>query len=294
MIEAIVYLEFMRNSLYAGILIGFLAPLMGVFLVVKRLSMMADALSHITLSGIPLSLLLGKMLGSTIALFANLNPIYMGMLFSVVGALLIEKLRYSYKHYEELAIPIMMSAGIGLGIVFISLANGFNTSLLNYLFGSLNAVRKVDVWVIAVIFIVVVLFILLLFKELFSLSFDADHAKTTGISGKLLNLIFIVLVALVVAVSMRVVGILLVSALMVLPVATSMKLATSFKQSILYAIIIGQISVLTGIYVAYHLDLAPGGTIVVTSFLIFCLVLLIKKIVKYVFLPSFSKVEQSK
>lgn len=273
MIEALIQFEFMRNALVSSIIIGFLAPLLGVFLVVRRLSMIADALSHITLSGIAFSLLLGKYM----VIFASLNPIFMGMTFSVLGALSIEKLRETYKGFQELAIPIILSAGIGFGVVFISMADGFNVDLFNYLFGSIIAIRRSDMLTILGIGIFVLVVILLLYKELFSLSFDEEYARTTAIPRKAINLLFIIMVALVIASSMRIVGILLVSSLMVLPVAASIKIANSFKQTFFYSILFGQISVLLGLYLSFVLDWAPGGTIVIISFLILCIVIFFKR-----------------
>ena len=115
MISALMQFEFLRNAFYTGILIGFLAPLLGVFVVVRRLSLIADALSHVTLAGIAASLLVEKKYG----IMAGISPLYFGMSFSVAGALFIEKLRGVYKHYQELAIPIILSSGIGLGVIFI-------------------------------------------------------------------------------------------------------------------------------------------------------------------------------
>src|SRR5699024_3721048 len=175
MIEAIFQFEFLRNTFIVGIIIGFIAPLIGAFIVVKRLSLIADALSHVTLSGIAASLFLSK----KTLLFAGLNPLYMGIGFSVVGSVMIERLRRVYKHYEELAIPIILSSGMGIGVIFISLADGFNTELTNYLFGSVSAVSRVDVILIAIIAVIVVATIALLFKELFLISFDEEHATAS-------------------------------------------------------------------------------------------------------------------
>ena len=130
----------------------------------------------------------------------------MGMIFSIGGALLIEKLRTVYKHYQELAIPIILSAGMGVGVIFISLANGFNTDLFSYLFGSVSAVTSTDLIIIGIVAIVVVATIILLYKELFLLSFDEEYIVSTGLRAKWIHFIFIILVALVIAVSMRVVG----------------------------------------------------------------------------------------
>lgn len=202
----------------------------------------------------------------------------MGMAFSVAGSLFIEKLRSVYKNYQELAIPIILSGGIGIGVIFISLADGFNTDLFSYLFGSVSAVSKTDLWIIAAISIIVLCVIILLYKELFLLSFDEEYAKASGISAKSVHFIFIIMVALVIAVSMRIVGILLVSSLMTLPVAASIRIAKGFKQSILFSVLFGEISVLGGLTISYYLDLAPGGTIVIIAILILIVTILIKKI----------------
>jgi len=264
MISAIFHYEFLQNTFLTGLLIGLIAPLLGTFIVVRRLSLIADALSHVTLAGIAASLFLSK----KTMLFAGVNPLYFGMGFSVLGSVLVERLRIVYKHYQELAIPIILSGGIGIGVIFISLADGFNTDLLNYLFGSVSAVSRLDLYVILGISIFVGLIILLLYKELFLLSFDEEHAKVSGIPAKSIHLLFMILIALVIAASMRIVGILLVSALMTLPVAASMRIARGFKQTIFLSILFGEISVIGGLISAYYLDLAPGGTIVMISILI--------------------------
>ncbi|MGG1573610.1 metal ABC transporter permease [Fictibacillus sp. NRS-1165] len=266
--------EFLQNAFITGIMIGLLAPVLGVFIVVRRQSLIADALSHITLAGIAANLMLGRNVG----FFSGLNPIYMGMVFSVGGAVGIDQLRKVYKHYEELAIPIIMSAGIGLSVIFISLANGFNTDLFNYLFGSVLAVKKSDVWTIFFILLIVFAFVIFLYKELFVLSFDEEQAAVSGIKGKWINFFFIVLVALVIASSMKIVGILLVSSLMTLPVAASIRLANGFKQTFLLSVVFGETAVILGLILSYYLDFAPGGTIVMISVIILLLSLLWKKL----------------
>jgi zinc transport system permease protein len=170
-----------------------------------------------------------------------------------------------------------MSGGIGLGVIFISLANGFNTDLYSYLFGSVSAVSRTDLWVILVISILVIVVIILLYKELFLLSFDEEHAKASGIPAKSIHFIFIVMVALVIAASMRIVGILLVSSLMTLPVAASIRIAKGFKQTIFLSVLFGELSVLGGLFTAYYLDLAPGGTIVMLAVLILIVAIFYKK-----------------
>ncbi|OCS88558.1 metal ABC transporter permease [Caryophanon tenue] len=273
MISAIFNYEFLQNAFFSGLIIGVIAPLLGVFIVVRRLSLIADALSHVTLAGIAGSLYLSQ----TVPAFALLNPIYLGIVASVSGSILIERLRSLYKHYEELAIPIIMSGGIGISAILISMAQGFNQDLMSYLFGSVSAVSRQDLYVVIGIALVVIVFLFFMFKELFLLSFDEEFAKASGLPAKWVHLTFMVVVALVIAASMRIVGILLVSSLMTLPVAAAMRVAKGFKQAIIYSIVFGELSVIVGLVAAFYLDLAPGGTIVVTSIIILLLVIIGKR-----------------
>lgn len=266
--------EFIQNSFITGLIIGVIAPLLGVFIVVRRMSLIADALSHVTLAGIAFSMFLQKINPA----FIMLSPLFSGILFSVFGAVLIEKLRTVYRHYQELAIPIILSAGMGLSVIFISLADGFNTDLFTYLFGSVSAVTRIDTVTIIIVAIIVLSIIVTFYKEWFLLSFDEEHAKASGVKTGLFQILFIVLVALVIASSMRIVGILLVSSLMTLPVAASIRIAKGFKQTIFLSIIFGEIAVIGGMFLAYYIDLAPGGTIVMISVLILLCTILWKKV----------------
>lgn len=274
MIDAILSYEFLQNAFASGLIIGIIAPLLGVFIVVRRLSLIADALSHVTLAGIAGSLYLSQ----SVAAFALLNPLFLGIAASVGGSILIERLRSLYKHYEELAIPIILSAGIGFGAIFISLAEGFSSDLFGYLFGSVSAVSREDLFIVVAIALVVMLFIALFFKELFVLSFDDEYARASGLPAKWIHFLFMIVTALVIAGSMRIVGILLVSSLMTIPVATAMRLAKSFKGTIILSIAFGEISVIAGLVMAFYFNLAPGGTIVVTSVCLLLAVIGYKKV----------------
>jgi len=261
LIEALWEFDFIRYSFLSGMLIGILAPLIGTFIVVRRLSLIADALSHVTLGGIAFGMLLSKLIAVTI------NPVWTGILFSITGSLLIEKLRSLYKHYQELAIPIIMSFGIGLSVIFISFADGFNQDLFGYLFGSISAVTLNDVFIILAIFILVLIFIFVLYKELFILSFDEEYAAIIGVP-KYVHILFMLMTALVISASMRVVGILLVSSLITLPVASAMRFAKGYKQLMLWSGVIGELSVLIGLVIAFYLDISPGGVIVMLLVLV--------------------------
>lgn len=274
MIAAIFSYEFLQNAFLAGLIIGFIAPLLGLFIVVRRLALIADALSHVALAGIAGSLYLSQQ----VLFFSALNPIYIGIGSAVGGSLLIEKLRGVYKHYEELAIPVILSGGIGLGAIFISLSQGFSADLIGYLFGSVSAVGRQDLITVLVIALIVVGFIYFFYKELFVLSFDAEYSKVSGVDSRFIQIAFMVVTALVIGASMRIVGILLVSSLMTVPVAAAMQIAKSFKAAMIYSIILGELAVIIGLVSAFYLDIAPGGTIVMTSIFLLLLIISWKKI----------------
>ncbi|MCH4354578.1 metal ABC transporter permease [Staphylococcus sp. HMSC068D03] len=272
MIEALLNFDFMRYSLLSGILIGFIAPLIGAFIVVRRLSLIADALSHVTLGGISF----GMFILTLSPALTIINPMWFGILYAIVGALLIEKLRTSYSNYQEIAIPIIMSTGIALSAIFISLADGFNQEIVGLLFGSISAVSLSDFLTVVVIAIVVVLFITLFYKELFILSFDEEYSRVVNIP-KWIQFLFIVIVAMVISASMRVVGILLVSALITLPIAIAMRITKGFKQLIILSVIIGEFSVIMGLVLAFYMNISPGGVIVVLLVLLLGLTMLFQK-----------------
>jgi zinc transport system permease protein len=271
LIEALLNYEFMRYSFISGIIAGLIAPLIGTFIVIRRLSLIADALSHVTLGGIAFGVYLTSITSFVI------NPLVSGIVFSVLGALGIERLRTVYKHYQELAIPIIMSLGIALGIVFLSLANGFNQDLFGYLFGSISAVSSSDLTLIIVIAIIVLLFIFLLYKELFLVSFDEEYASVMNMN-KWIHFLFIIIVALVISASMRIVGIMLVSALMTLPVASAMRITSSFKQLMIVSVLLGEAAVISGLFLSFHWDISPGGTIVLVSILILLATILLDRL----------------
>jgi len=273
LIDALLNFDFIRYSLISGLLIGFIAPLIGAFIVVRRLSLIADALSHVTLGGISF----GMFLLTIIPVFSVINPMWFGILFAVIGALSIEKLRTSFSNYQEIAIPIIMSAGIALSAIFISLADGFNQEIVGLLFGSISAVNISDLTTIIIITIIVLLFIVLFYKELFILSFDEEYSKVIGIP-KWIQFLFIVIVAMVISASMRVVGILLVSALITLPIAISMRITKGFKQLIALSVILGELSVILGLIIAFYMNISPGGVIVVLLVLMLILTMIIQKL----------------
>lgn len=256
---------FMQRAFIAGSIIGIICPAIGVFIVLRRLSMIGDTLSHVALAGVAAGMLGG------------VYPIYSALVFSIVASLGIEKLRQDFKDYAELSIAIMLSAGIGLASIFISMG-GSNSAIFSYLFGSIALVTLQDIVIIIALGLVILASLIVLYRGLFYITFDEEAARLAGVPIKKLNLYFNILVAMTIAVSMRIVGILLVSSMMVIPVAIGMQLAKSFKETLIYSIACGLLSVITGLFVSFYWDLAPGGTIVISGIVILVSSILLKNI----------------
>ncbi|MCS1352723.1 metal ABC transporter permease [Mechercharimyces sp. CAU 1602] len=273
MIQSIIEFQFMRYALISGVLIGLIAPLIGVFLMVRRLSLISDALAHVTLSGVAA----GLYLQNSFPAWFTFSPLYVGLSFSIGASFFVERLRRWFTHYQELAIPIVLSAGIGLGVVLISAADGFNVDVAGYLFGSILMINVNEMKGIILATGIVLAVVILFYKELFALSFDEENARIAGISERWINTLFMVAVAVVITASIRVVGILLVSGLITLPVAAGLQVAQSFRQVMMWSVIFAQTSVLCGLTAAYYLEWASGGTIVLVGVLLLLLVIGSKK-----------------
>lgn len=263
MLEILSY-GFMQRAFLAGMVVAVICPAIGIFLVLRRMSMIGDTLAHVSLAGVAAGILGG------------IYPVYSALGFSLIAGLAIEKLNKEYEEYKELSIAIILSAGIGLATIFISLGNS-NSAIFTYLFGSIALVSKQDIWTVLILGILIIFSILIFYRSLFYIAFDEEAAALIGIPVKWINLYFTMLVAMTIAVSMRIVGILLVSSLMVVPVSIGMQLAKSFKSAFLYSILFGLVSVIIGLYLSFYIDLAPGGTIVVASVIILLVVLSLKR-----------------
>jgi zinc transport system permease protein len=212
--------------------------------------MIGDTLSHVSIAGVALGFLLG------------VYPIAVGLLFAVIASIGIEKLRRTYRTYAELSIAIMMSGGIALASIFFTSGKGFNLNVNAYLFGSIYTLSWTDLLVIAAVTVVVLAVVLLHRKELFLLSFDEDAAAVSGLPVRYFNIMISVLTALVISAAIKIVGALLVSALLTVPAACSLALSRSFRQAIVLVIAVGEIAVVAGLWIAGLWNLAPGGTIV--------------------------------
>lgn len=258
---------FMQRAFQASFLIAIIAPILGLFLILRRQSLMADTLSHISLAGIALGLLL------------NINPTIMTLLIVVIAAVAIDYLRMLYKSYSEISIAIMMSAGMAVALVLMSLNDGgSSTSVQQYLFGSIVTISQEQVHLLMALFVMVVGLYLVFRKPMYVLTFDEDTAFTAGLPVKWMSIIFNVITGVTIAVIMPIVGALLVSAIIILPAAIAMRLSKSFNLVIVVGIVIGIIGMVTGLTTSYQYGTPPGATITLIFIFIFILTTVIKKI----------------
>ncbi|MEJ6949923.1 metal ABC transporter permease [Natronospora cellulosivora (SeqCode)] len=259
MLEVFTY-SFMQRAFIVGNMIAIIAPLIGVFLILKRLSLIGHTLSHVALAGIALALLIG------------VYPIPVAILVALLAALGIEKLREDYSDYAELSLSIVLATGLGLATILISLSRN-SAGIMSYLFGSITLVTITDLYTVIPLSIAIVLVIFIYYYGFFFLAFNEKDARLAGVPVRFLNTLFIILIAITVSLSMRIVGGLLISSLISLPVATALQIAKSFKQTVIYSVITAIISVNSGLIISFYLDLAPGGTIILTN--VFCLFIVI-------------------
>lgn len=257
--------DFMIRALIASSVVGLICPLMGIFIVFKRLSLIGDSLSHIALTGIAAATIVG------------INPIIGSLIASSIAAIIIDKLRKALNEYADLSIAIIMALGVGISGILISISD-VNFDLFSFMYGSIATVNKEDIAIILITALVIVLFIKLFFKELLYITFDEKNARLSNIPVKFINTVFMILTAASITITLRIVGVLLVSSLITIPVATSLRLAKSFKGSIVYSILFGEVAILSGVIVSFYFDLAPGGTIVIISILQLAIVALVSKL----------------
>jgi zinc transport system permease protein len=256
---------FIIRGLEVGIIIGAIAPLIGIFLVLRRYSLIADTLSHVSLAGVAIGLL------------AKVNPLFTAIGASVISSVVIERLRLSKKVYGESALSIFLSGSLALAIVLISLAHGFSVDLFNYLFGSIVTVKQDDVYTILILGLAVLVTIIAFYKELVYITFDEESAQVSGIPTRFLNIVLIILAALTVSLAIPIIGILLISALIVIPVVAALQLKKSFLQTIFLAEGISLFSIIGGVIGSYYLGIPAGGAIVLITLIIFIGTLVVKK-----------------
>ncbi|WP_184079895.1 metal ABC transporter permease [Nocardiopsis mwathae] len=256
--------DFMQRALIVAVLVGLIAPVIGTFLVQRRLALLGDGIGHVALTGVALGYLTGN------------SPVIVALLVAGGAAVLIELIRVRARASGDVALALLFYGGIAGGLLLIGLTPGANTATLTaFLFGSVSSVSQEDVWVISALAVVVIAVIGYFGRELFVLCQDEEVARAHGLPVRLLSLVIAVTAALTVVLAMRVVGVLLVSALMVVPVAAAQQLTRSFRVTVALAVVIGVICAVGGLSTTYYVEVAPGGAIVLLTLVVFAVAVVI-------------------
>jgi zinc transport system permease protein len=260
---AIFEFEFAQRALIASLLIGLIAPLVGTYLVQRRLALLGDGAGHVALTGVGLAILFGW------------APIPLALLTATLGTVLIELIRDRSRSAGDLALALVFYGGLAGGVFFASLSPGGTSAALNsYLFGSLTTSSRSDLYALLAIGLIIFTTILLWGQNIFAAGIDSDIAKVQGIPVKVSAMILAVLSALTVVIGMRVVGLLLVSAIMIIPVAAAQQVTNSFKSTMILSSVLGLTASLTGLLISFFVDIPPGPTIVMIALALFALMAL--------------------
>ena len=264
MLEIFEY-DFMQRAFLAGMIIAILASVSGTFVVLKRYSMISETLAHSALVGV------------AVGLVAGFNPLWMAVIIAILSAWLIEYLRSSFSLYSDAILAILLSGSLAIAVIIVSLGGAFNNSLFSYLFGSILSVSNEDVITIFVFGTVSLGLLLTFSKELYFIAYDEEVAKTSGIKVRLLNFLLVTVVAIIIALSIRVVGSLLIGALMVIPTISALQYRVGFLQTSLISLVFAILSVVSGMTLSFYFSLPSGATIVICVLVIFIISLVINK-----------------
>ena len=257
---AILQYEFMLRALAGGILVGVLAPVLGTFVVLRRLSLIADTLAHVALMGV------------AIGLASRFLPTLVALLAATVGAIIVEQLRARGRLPGDVALAVVLYGSLAVAVVVIGAAGGFNVDLFSFLFGSILSVSPLDLWLLSALAVVVLLFVGVFFIDLAQMAFDDNLARVSGVRTDWLNLALAVLTGATITLSMRVVGVLLIGAMLVIPVLVGLRLARGLRAAMATAVLAGVLSAVAGLTFAFYIDVSAGGAIVLTAltFLVLC------------------------
>ncbi|MEN6374148.1 MAG: metal ABC transporter permease [Smithella sp.] len=247
---------FIQRAILAGSLIAAVCSILGVFLVLRRMSLIGDGLAHATFGSVAVVLLLG------------VSPLYVTLAalpLVMISSLAIFKLTRSKKIHGDAAIGVVSSIGIAVGIVLASLSGGYNVDLFSYLFGNILTVNQTELFLSVIIFTAVASSVIFFYHDLFAVTFDEELAQSMGVRTKRINVLLFILTAVAAVLAMKVTGIMLVSALLILPPLTALQLSVSFKTTIAASVIFSVLSVVCGIIVSFLLNIPAGGTIVICN-----------------------------
>ena len=245
--------DFMLRALAGGVLVGVLAPILGTFVVLRRLSLIADTLAHVALMGV------------AIGLASRFLPTLVALLAATTGAIIVDQLRARGRVPGDVALAVVLYGSLAVAVVVIGLAGGFNVHLFSFLFGSILSVAPLDLWLLAALAVVVLLFVGVFFVDLAQMAFDDNLAKVSGVRTDRLNLALAVLTGATITLSMRVVGVLLIGAMLVIPVLVGLRLARGLRAAMATAVLAGVLSAIAGLTVAFYGDISAGGSIVLTA-----------------------------
>ncbi len=257
--------DFMVRALIAGLLVAAVMPVLGSFLVARRYSLIADSLAHSSLAGVGLGLLLSA------------SPILVAIPVTAVGAIFLEWLRQKQRISGEVGLAILMTGGLALAIVLASLAPGANSNFDAYLFGSITTTNVSDVITLAVVGAIILITVGLNYRALLHAAFDEDSAFIAGYKVSWLSYMLAIMTAIMVVLSLRIVGGLLISALLVIPIVAASQFTVSFFQTIGWAVIIAFLSVIIGLTAAFYLSIAAGGAIVLAALLMFLFSMVLRR-----------------
>lgn len=257
--------SFMQNAIFVSLFISILCPCIGIFLVLRRYSMIGDTLAHSSLAGI------------TIGLMSNQNPILGAFLFTSLCGGLIEFLRSYFKKYTDLILTIVLSLSVGTAITIIS-SGKLHANADSFMFGSILTVTRFDMLMVVILSMISVLTLIFLYHQLIYISYDEEAAKIAGVKVRLINYIFSILVSAAISVSIRIVGVLVLSSMIALPVATALQLGKGFKLTLIFSIIFSVTDIMLGLFISYYLNVAPGGFTALISVAVLLLVLIARKL----------------
>lgn len=265
-ISALKY-DFMQYALIAGVMIAISCALLGGFLVLRRYAMIGDGLAHVSFATVAIGLLIG------------VAPLALSVPLVMLSSLWILKLSKSGGLMEgDAAIGLLSSFAVALGVMLSSVGNGFNVDLFSYLFGSILTIQKSEVILSVILSIGVIISVILLYNDLFALTFDEDFAKSNGLNTERYNTALVLLTSVTVVLGVRVVGTMLISSLIVIPVVTALQLKTGFKMMLISATLFSVFAVISGIFISFAFDLPTGATIVLINFALFLIFSLRRKL----------------